>query len=248
MPTPIQHLALAEGVLQGADLSTAARRLLTEQRGPFLLGTTAPDVQIISGQERQETHFYSLWTTSSRPAYEEMFAAHPSLALAQALPLAQAAFVAGYISHLLLDELWLHQIFWPHFWQSIDDRHECAFLHNVLRTWMDRQDRRQVNGSVAAVLHEVEPHHWLTFASDEHLRCWRDWLTEQLLPGRVVRTAEVFAQRMGVRVEAMEAVLQSPREMETAVLSRIPPFALDSFRSTGYERSVALIEEYLICC
>ena len=105
MPTPVMHLALAEEILGGDLLSPATRCLLARQRGPFLLGHTVPDVQTISGQGREETHFYTIPRSTDRPAYEALFAAYPVLAHAKSLPPAQAAFVAGYAAHLLLDEL-----------------------------------------------------------------------------------------------------------------------------------------------
>jgi len=246
MPTPVMHLALAEDILRGDALSPAIRRLLIQQRGSFLLGHTVPDVQTISGQARDETHFYTIPRTTDRPAYEALFAAHPQLARAELLPPAQAVFVTGYIAHLLLDELWLSDIFLRCFmeqeWAPLRER---LFLHNVLRTWMDSRDQQQLDGSVAIALRETEPHGWLPFVGDEHLRVWRDWLVEQLGPDHSVQTAEVFAQRMGVPVAEMEAVLRSPQQMEERIFRRVPRAALQSFHDTGYERSVALISQYI---
>jgi hypothetical protein len=251
MPTPIMHLALAEEILRGDDLPPATRRLLTQQRGPFLLGNTAPDVQTVSGQTRDATHFYSIPRTlslrgeRSNPAHEALFAAHPRLAHAELLPLARVAFVAGYIAHLLLDELWLDDIFLRYFLPDWAPWRERAFLHNVLRTWMDRQDQQRLNGSVCTALRKAEPQGWLPFVNDEHLRAWRDWLIEQFGPGQGVQTAEVFAQRMGVPVAEVEAVLRSPRQMEERVFRHVPRAALQSFHDTGYERSVALVDWYI---
>jgi len=245
------HLALAKEILRGDALPPAIRRLLIRQRSPFLLGNTAPDVQTISGQRREETHFYTIPRTPtmrrerSRPAYEALFVAHPALARAGLLPPAQAAFIAGYVAHLLLDELWLDDIFRRYFLQDWGPLRERVFLHNVLRTWMDRQDQQRLNGSVATVLREAEPQGWLPFVGDRHLRAWRDWLVEQLGPGCSVRTAEVFAQRMGISAAKVEAVLTSPQQMGERIFRHIPQATLQSFRDTGYARSAALIARYL---
>ncbi len=248
------HLALAEEIMREDALPPAIRRLLPQQRGPFLLGHTAPDVQTVSGQRRDETHFYSIPRTSDRPAHEALFAAHPQLARAELLPPAQAAFVAGYIAHLLLDELWLNDVFLHYFWQDRGTHRaeprakvlrERIFPHNVLRTWMDRQDQQRLNGSVVTALRETEPQDWLPFVGDEHLRVWRDWLVGQIGPGGSVQTAEVFAQRMGVPVAEVEAVLRSPQQMEERVFRHIPRAALRSFHDTGYARSVALVDWYI---
>jgi len=249
------HLALAEEILRGDVFPPTVRRLLIQQRSSFLLGNTAPDVQTVSGQRREETHFHTVPRTSlpaprcpgerERPAYEALFAAHPVLACAELLTPAQAAFIAGYIAHLLLDELWIDDIFRRYFLPDWGPRRERLFLHNVLRTWMDRRDQQQLNGNLATELREAKPRGWLPFVSDEHLRAWRDWLAEQLTPGHSVRTAEVFAQRMGVPAAEVEAVLTSPQRMEKRVFHHIPQTALQSFHDTGYAHSVALIARYL---
>ncbi len=245
MPTPFTHLALAEEILRDGDLIPAARRLLTAQRGPFLLGNTAPDVQTVSGQPRHTTHFYRIPPTGERPAYETLFATHPALARAADLPPAQAAFVAGYIAHLLLDEMWLFAIFRRYFLGDWAPRPERHFVHNVLRTWLDRQDQAQLDGDIGGTLRRVEPHAWLPFVGDEYLRAWRDWLAEQLEPGHESQTAAVFARRMGRSPEEMEAVLRSPALMDERVFGRVSPATLDAFRREGRERSARLINRYL---
>jgi hypothetical protein len=244
MPTPFMHLALAEEVLQGDELSRTANNLLHQQRGPFLLGNTAPDVQTVSGQARIESHFYTLPRTTDRPAHESLFTAHPALARPAELPPAQAAFVAGYITHLLLDELWLDDIFLRFFGEDWASRQQRAFIHNVLRTWADRQDRRRLNGTVSAALQEAEPQRWLPFVDDANLRAWRDWLIEQLLPGQKTHTTEVFAQRMGVSTTEMEALLSSPDAMKAQVFCRVGRTALQSFHDDGCAKSTELVNWY----
>jgi len=245
MPTPVTHLALAEEILRKNDLSSFTRRLLNQQRGSFLLGCTAPDVQTVSQQPRDETHFYTLPRTSDRPAYETLFAAHPALARPGSFSPERVAFIAGYIAHLLLDELWLDDVFLRYFWDARAARRERVFLHNVLRTWMDRQDRERLDDSVAVALQSPRPQGWLPFVGDEHLLAWRDWLIEQLGSGRGMQTAEVFAKRMGVPQAEMEELLKSPQRMEERVFCRIPRAALESFRKIGYVHNTSLIDWYV---
>jgi len=239
------HLALVTEILAGDDLPLFIKRMLTAQRGPFLLGNTAPDVQTVSGQDRFETHFYTLPPTSDTPAQEAMFAAYPELAEAARLPAANAAFVTGYIAHLALDELWLRQIFLPFYRESPLPWPERALQHDLLRTWLDRQDLARLNGHTVLALQQAVPERWLPFVSDESLTSWRDWLVRQLRPGQHVQTAEVFARRMGIPAEEMEAVLASPQQMSERVLKHIPEGALQRFRETGHTRTVDVIVRYL---
>lgn len=249
MPTPFMHLASAQEILADdppSGMSPArVSRLLNEQRGAFLLGQTGPDVQTVSGQARDETHFYAIPRTSRRPAYQALFAAHPRLARVDELPPPQVAFIAGYIAHLTLDEIWLEDVFLRYFAGDRETWRERAFAHNVLRTWMDAQARRRLDQAVTAALRSAEPDDWLPFVADVHIRRWRDWLIEQLTPGHHAQTAEVFAQRMGVSAAEIEAVLRAPEQMEARVFRRIPRAALQTFHDAGQARSVALIKRYV---
>jgi hypothetical protein len=239
------HLALAEEMLRRSDLSVAARRRLREQRGPFLLGHTAPDVRTVSGQKREACHFYTVPRTSDRPAYHLLFDEHPSLRSIDALSSPQIAFMAGYVAHLLLDELWLDDIFHRFLLQDWGTLGERLFLHNVLRTWMDDRAQEDLDDAVASTLREVELRGWLPFVDDEHLRVWRDWLVEQLAPDRRMETAAVLAERMDIPAEEIEAVAQSPEQMQKRIFRHFPRSALASFRQKGYECSIKLVDWYV---
>jgi hypothetical protein len=246
MPTPIMHLDLADTIIRRGDLEPEVQQLLAEQRGPFLLGNTAPDVKSVSGQRRQETHFYSIHHNSGAPAVQALLAAHPALREPAGLAPAHAAFVAGYVAHLTLDELWLEQVYRPYFVGSTaESLRQGAFAHNVLRTWLDRRALEGLDRGVAEALRRAEPDRWLPFTEDSHLRSWRDWLVQQLSPGHSVQTAAVFAERMGVPVEEVEAVLGSETGMEEQVFTRMPRSAVAAFEVAGYERCVAQIHSYL---
>lgn len=245
MPTPAVHLALAEDILRRDDLRPAAARLLREERGPFLLGTTAPDVRTVSGQDREECHFYTVPRTSEQPAYRELFSRHPSLAHVDAMSASQVAFVAGYIAHLELDELWLDDVFTAFLlgdWASLRER---LFLHNVLRTWLDHQAQEALNGAVSERLRLVEVSGLLPFVRDPDLRIWRDWLVRQLEAGKNMETAEVLAGRMGIPASRICAIVRSPAQMDERVFRHFPRSLLESFRRAGYERSVRLIDWYV---
>ncbi len=246
MPTPVNHLLMAREVLEEGDLSVPARELLWTQYGAFLLGHTAPDVQTVSGQRREETHFYTLPPSTTTPAAQVLLDTYPALAHPEHLRPAHAAFLAGYIAHLLADELWWREVFHPYFgphagWDSWEER---LFLHNVLRTWLDEQDQARLNGQERIALATVEPEGWLPFIRDEDLRAWRDDLVEQLQPGHRIRTAEVFAERMGVPAEAVEAAAHSPERM-VWIFRHVPPEHLRFYREEVRQQSGRLINRYL---
>src|SRR5512136_610137 len=80
MPTPFYHLSLAEELVSHPNLQGNISQFLQAFRGGFLFGNTAPDVQVVSGQLRQETHFFNLpIQTGDRPAWELLLSDHPHL-------------------------------------------------------------------------------------------------------------------------------------------------------------------------
>src|SRR3970040_835933 len=73
MPTPVQHLVIADAILANKNLPDRTRGFLSARRAEFLFGNVAPDVQTVSGQPRAATHFFSVPLDSGRPAHQVMF-------------------------------------------------------------------------------------------------------------------------------------------------------------------------------
>jgi hypothetical protein len=247
MPTPIQHLVLAQRLLEDTTLPNALRDRLRAQRGAFLFGNTAPDVQTVSGQLREATHFFVIpWNRVPEP-HKAMFELHPYLGFSRKLPAAHAAFIAGYICHLWLDVLWLRDIYlnnfgpYAHWGANLRERH---VYHNILRTWCDRHDQGQLNGSIGPALSSATPIDWLPFTADRYLIQWRDVLVEQFRPGAAIRTVEIFAERGGVPPEKFQQVLASPEEMEQHIFAHASLKKIEQFYRDGYEQMAELIVEY----
>ena len=249
MPTPFYHLNIAENLLGHPDLSETARSFLLQNRAAFLFGNTAPDVQVISGQPREATHFFELPIhAADQPAWDRFLKTHPSLASPGVLPAAQAAFLAGYLCHLQADWLWVLQVFAPVFgpacsWASFDHR---LYLHNVLRAYLDRDIPLALPDGMSALLSAAVPMRWLPFVDDLHLCTWRDKLAGQLQPGAAVQTVEVFAVRQGLSPAAYYRLLASDDNMDEEIFSRLPRQNLDAYRQQLIAWNVRLLKGYLV--
>src|SRR5512139_813588 len=247
MPTPVQHLILAQRLLADNILPETVRDRLRAQRGAFLFGHTAPDVQTVSGQLREATHFFVIpWLRVPSP-HKALFKRHPSLGLPHRLSAAHTAFIAGYICHLWLDVLWLRDIYLNNFgpaacWGA--NLHERHVYHNILRAWCDRHDQVQLNGTIGPALASANPIDWLPFTADRYLVQWRDLLSEQFQPGAAIRTVEIFAERGGVPPEKFQQVLASPEEMEQHIFAHASREKIEQFYRDGYEQMAELIVEY----
>jgi len=241
VPTPFNHLALAEAVRIDPRLPAKTRRLLDRSRPAFLLGNTAPDYVSLAGRPRAESHLFEVPMADRRPAHRILFGRHPDLADARGLDPDQAAFLAGYIVHLWIDQAWIAYIFEPAFGPSVgrgtfDER---LLDHNLLRAALDQEDLTRLPSDLGAALQQAEPRGWLPFASDESLRRWRDDLASQLAPGGRPSTVEVFAARhrieprvFAARVTALEA-------------GPVRPARVEAFRRLAADRARLLTGGYL---
>jgi hypothetical protein len=235
-------------MLDAESLNADARDLLLAERPTFLFGNTAPDVQTVSGQTREQTHFFSIPEADYRPAHQVIFIKYPELAHCTELPARQAAFIAGYCTHLLLDQTWIWEVFQPFFGLSASwsDLSERLFLHNVLRAHLDQRDYARLPINIQETLLRAQPDRWLPFVQSEDLNRWREFLAEQCAPGAAARTVEVFAERMGRQPEEFDSFLRSHDAIQTQILSRMPPRAMETFRQSALARSITLLNDYLV--
>jgi hypothetical protein len=248
VPTPFYHLSIAEDLLRNGSLPAGARAFLHAQRSAFLFGNTAPDVQTITGQARFETHFFKLpIREAARPAWDLMLESNPGLEAAPTLPPAQAAFVAGYLCHLQADWFWVLKIFAPVFgptcsWRSFRHR---LYLHNVLRAYLDQKILPGLPSDEGGIVGQAEPSDWLPFVQDNSLCIWRDFLAQQLQPGSVVQTVEVFASRQGIPVEKYQRMLDSDELLDEEIFSRISRQVLEEYRKQLLVENANLIQAFL---
>jgi hypothetical protein len=252
VPTPFYHLSIAADlfhiVSQAGEIPTRARGWLAGQRCAFLLGNTAPDVQVVSGQTRQATHFFSLpIEEAAPPPWELLLQAYPWLGDPARLAPDHAAFLAGYLCHLLADWRWIREIYAPVFgpecaWASFPQR---LTLHNVLRAYLDRQVLAGLPDNSGLCLEGVDPQGWLPFVDDAPLRQWRDFISRQLHPGAAAQTVEVFAARGGISPQAFHSLLDSEERMEAEVFARLPRQRLLTYRQALLAESTRLLQGYL---
>lgn len=245
VPTPFYHLSVACELLNHPEMPPQLQGMLHDQRGIFYFAKTAPDVQVISNQTREETHFYDIPITEKSAAWEDMWAAYPRLQDPKNLDPSQAVFVAGYICHLQADQKWLMEIVFPYFVDTEDgsfkNRH---FIHDTLRSYLDAEALAAFPSDLRSCLEGVDPQDWVPFVEDDHFRDWRDYLTEQLHPGAEIKTIEVFAERQGISKQNFEALLRSDKRMQAEVFAYIPKEALQTFRDALMQANIDLLKTY----
>ncbi len=244
MPTPFNHLLIARDLLLQAPAEL--RAALEAELPAFLLGNIAPDVQTISGQAREATHFFPVPLGDAPPALTVLFGRYPALAESRRLRPAQAAFLAGYLCHLEFDQRWVREIFEPVFgvaqsWASFPER---LYLHNALRAYWDAGDLLELPPATGVTLSAATPDRWLPFVEDEALVRWRDEVAGQLLDGGATQTIEVFARRMRVDAADFARLVRSPKAMQERVFAHAPLARVQAYRAAALAASLQLLNDY----
>lgn len=241
---------MAIDLLEHPALTEYARQLLLSERGAFLFGNTAPDVQTISGQSRTDTHFFDLPLSSNAlPPWLLVRERHQNLKDASRLGKGQAGFLAGYLCHLQADWLWVRDIFVPVFgkkssWSTFQQR---LYLHNVLRSYLDLEILPNLTDGfgLGMELKLAAVSNWLPFVEDRYLIGWRDFVADQLLPGAVIKTVEVFAERQGIPPQEYYSLLSSQERMENEVFAHLSRQDLAGYRRSVLDENTQLINAYL---
>jgi hypothetical protein len=139
MPLLGLHMVAAREIAQ--DLASP---IIDADRGAFYLGATTPDIRVITRWERERTHFFNLDDFEEQDGVQRLFESQPSLRDAHALNESTASFMAGYISHLVLDQDYICQIYRPLFGErsTLSGDEKANLMDRMLQFEMDRSDRQ----------------------------------------------------------------------------------------------------------
>ncbi|MFN8378873.1 MAG: zinc dependent phospholipase C family protein [Anaerolineae bacterium] len=226
MPTPFTHLASAQRLLDAAGLPAPERAFLRNHLPAFLLGSIAADGHSEAGLRREDTHFYTYDRPIAVALPEVLLTRYPALVTPDSLD--QCAFVAGYIGHLALDEVWTESVTRPHFiepaWGNSSER---FLMLNVLLIGMDERDRRSLESEQMAFLACAEPFNWLPFLPDSALIAWRNVITCQLEPGAPSSTLPIISTRTGLTVSDLRVLVDSEDVREQRLWAHVPRSVVD---------------------
>jgi hypothetical protein len=248
MPPAILHMSLAKALADGLAL-----RALEKDRGVYYLGATAPDIRAITRWERERTHFFDLNDFGHQDSVASLLAAHPDLERDKVSD-STAAFLAGYISHLVLDEGWISDVYRPLFGERspLGGSERANVLDRVMQFELDRRERERVEviqgmrAEIAATALEIE----IGFIDIETLMRWRavnlEFLQQPPTWERFRNVASRHLNAYGIRepAEVERFMAEVPSLLEEAV-DHVGWERVQSFVETSLVRARAAIEEYL---
>jgi hypothetical protein len=158
--------------------------VLDADLGCFLLGSTSPDIRVITRRDRETYHFASLDFELVGAGMSGLLCANPHLASGAVEQARTKAFVAGYITHLIADEVWIVEMFRPYFGSAgvFGDEVVGMVMDRVAQLELDRRAWPAMERSLPKVGDGVEDVE-LGFIPSETLVEWRDWVVPFLAGG-----------------------------------------------------------------
>jgi hypothetical protein len=248
MPNAQTHLAAACDLLAQPAVITAFPALSgAAAQAAFLLGAIGPDVRAMSGHSREATHFFEIPPADERPAQVMMFEAYPELADFTTLPPEQAAFIAGYVTHLVMDETWLRIVVMPGLFidgMPWGTEHPNWWAYSLLMTWLEYRAADRLCEIAILGLSVAQPHHWLPFVTDDSLRRWRDHVAGLIGLGGARLVSAMFAHTNDISPAELEAIVLDDARMEVEAFSVVSRERLRAFEAETAQHSESAVVTY----
>jgi hypothetical protein len=235
MPGVRLHLTIARKLA-----NELGSKLVDAERGAYYLGATTPDIRALTRWDRERTHFFSLNDFEEQSGVHRLFEQEPRLRDVAALDTPTAAFMAGYISHLVLDEDYICEVYRPLFGErsplagdAMADVMDKALQWDVERE--DCQDSARIDEIRRAMTETAVDVH-VDFIARETLLQWRDISVDLIgTPPTVERLVRFLGRRMpDFQFDDEDAAARFAAE--------IPALLQRTWEHVGVER----IQEYLL--
>jgi hypothetical protein len=247
MPSLGSHLASAR--LLGGRLAHPA---IDADRGSFYLGSTAPDIRVITRLDRERYHFFELDDFESQDSVARMFEQHPSLRDSAKLDQPTRAFMAGYLTHLVMDQDYIETIYRTYFGPAVwGDDPRGNVLDRVLQYEMDRRERerRDEMDGIREVLANTSAAADVAFIGGETLGRWLEVVHDIALQpptwDRFPQMMNRHLMRAGYSEAEIEQFCRDVPEILSETLDHVTEPRVQEFLTQTMDRSLERVREYL---
>ena len=247
MPNLPAHIDFAHKVAQQLGHPT-----LDDNLGHFLLGSTSPAIRVITRKLREEYHFAPLDFDDVGAGVDGMFDSHPELMSVEDHSGPTQAFIAGYMTHLVVDETWITSMYRPYFGNPV------VFEDEVLGLVMDRAlqlelDRQAWETAIATRSNLEAASDWVEvgFIPSETLAEWRRWVLKSLDRGFSWDRLRFMARRIAAGDEGHPAhqvaddFVQSMPDSLERLYESAPGRGLASLKDRTVQALVRIVGDYL---
>ncbi len=251
MPPLVTHMIAA--VRAGGQVDADGLDL-GRSNGDYLLGATTPDIRVLTRWDRERTHFFDIYDDGHQDCVENFFGAHRTFRDPSRLTQETRAWVAGYLTHVIMDQEYVLQIYRPYFGSRslLGGGSRANLLDRVLQYELDRREReashemQQIRHALFGSAVEIDA----GFVDRSLLERWRDttaamtehppdWERFSFIASRHLKGAGIESES-GLR-EFMETI----PELLDDTMSHVDQSALDGFFESTAERTAIILNEWL---
>ena len=145
MPNLPKHIQLA--LLSSNKINL---HIISNNIGYFLLGSISTDMHLISKDNREKYHFSTLSVSKIGTGIKNIFKKFPEMENIREQNSETQACFAGYISHLIADEMLINKIFRPYFVNKslYNDQIFGLLMDRAIQLDMDKQAWPILNNSL----------------------------------------------------------------------------------------------------
>ena len=224
---------------------------LSKNLDVYLLGSTAPDIRVITKQDRSFYHFVKLDFDGVGDGIRNMQSLHPQLNYLREKDSHTRSFMAGYASHLILDETWITKMFRP-FFSDVNlfgDRNQGLILDRALQMQLDKSYWKTLEQNLAHVEScEIEVD--VEFLRKEPLKEWQTWISTLLNREFSWDRLEFMANRIAKGNSQHPAVglakdfIADPAGGVDDILEKLPNGILEEFSNQSLENIAKALKEF----
>jgi len=248
MPYSQTHLLAASHLLEQSAIRKNVPWLFDDAlvQAAFFFGAIAPDAHIFSEQPRESTHFFSIPPQPGVTSPRSMFEQWPTISDPTDLSPSACALVAGCITHLLLDEIWVEDVVLPCLYidgLEWEPGHPNWGVYNLLVAYLEFHALHNLPNRIPELLQQAEVKGVLPFIEDSALIRWRDRIATQLRE-RPRATIYVLARTCDLDSVQLEELLTSEEKMNEAAFSIASKDHLHAFQENSARHILSAVINY----
>ncbi len=224
--------------------------------GAYLLGSTSPDIRVITKQDRLSTHFFDLNEHNHQDSVASFLDTYEDLAAPENLNAETRAWATGYITHLVMDEQYITGIYRPYFakYDALGGAMRANVMDRLLQFDLERAYgndgglKSELTTALAATIEGVE----CGFVESGTLDRWRqvtldvagrqmDW---DRMRGMISNHLRFSGLEEG---ETLSSFLDSLPELLNETIAHISSAEIDAFVQRATDAARSAVERYLGC-
>ena len=245
MPNLPTHLFIAQSALNEIKDNS-----IHQYEAFYLLGSTAPDIKALSKTPREQSHFVELNSFKNiGDGSKYLLEQNPYIKSVTGI---HKAFWSGYISHLILDETWVINMYRTKFANAVGDTNHdyMQIMDRATQLHLDKISYAH-NQNWVKLLREINCEIQIPFIPSASLKDWRDFLISHIEVGFNWKRINFMANRIAGGNKTHRAlhyadnfVKKLPQSINE-IYNYVPEYRMRLFLHHGKQTVVKALNQYL---